>query len=143
MNVELFIGLKIPDTTAITAFYTIERMGYKISKVKREVYYKFNIEGDADKFSKKIGKVDVLVNANKNRYSNKLEKEDGAFYILVKNSDDKCEDLLNTLHKLGLSEIKSIEKGVLWALFVDSKEIAKEITDNLLYNENYQEIEIL
>lgn len=142
-KVELFVGLKIPDTTAITTFHTIERMGYKINKVKREVYYKFNIDGDAEKFSEKIGKVDVLVNVNKNRYSNKLEKEEGAFYILVKDSDDKCEGLLKTLHKLGLEEIKSMEKGVLWALYVDSKEIAKEIAEKLLFNENYQEIEIL
>lgn len=140
---ELFVGLKIPDTTAITTFHTIERMGYKIEKVKREIYYKFNIEGDSEKFSKKIGKVDVLVNANKNKYSLKLEKEEGAFYVLVKDSDDRCFGLLKTLHKLGLEEIKSMEKGVLWALFVDSEKIAKEIADKLLHNENYQEAEIL
>lgn len=142
-NVELFVGLKIPDTTAITTFHTLERMGYKVSKVKREIYYKFDIEGNAEKFSKKIGKVDVLVNVNKNKYSLKLEKEEGAVYILVKDSDDKCEGLLKTLHKLRLKEIKGMEKGVLWALYVDSKKIAKEIAENLLYNENYQEIEIL
>lgn len=143
MSVELFVGLKIPDTTAITTLHTIEKMGYKVNKVKREIYYKFDIEGDAGKFSKQIGKVDVLVNANKNKYSTKLEKEEGAFYVLVKDSDDKCEGLIKTLHKLGLSEIKSMERGVLWALFVDSEKIAKEVAEKLLYNENYQEIEIL
>jgi len=142
-KVELFVGLKIPDTTAITTFHTIERMGYKIEKVKREIYYKFNIDGDSENFAKKVGKIDVLVNANKNKYSYKLEKEEGVFYILVKDSDDKCEGLLNTLHKLGLAEIKSMEKGVLWALHVDSLETAKEIAEKLLYNKNYQEIEIL
>ena len=142
-KVELFVGLKIPDTTAITTFHTIERMGFSVSKVKREIYYKFNIEGDAEKFSKKVGKVDVLVNANKNKYSNRLEKEEGAIYVLVKDTDDKCEGLLKTLHKLGLSEIKSMEKGVLWALFVESEKVAKEIADKLLHNENYQEISIL
>ncbi len=160
MKIELFVGLKIPDTTAITTFHTIEKMGYKIKKVKREIYYKFNVDEDAEKFCEKIGKVDVLVNANKNKYSIKLEKlsnesekgleklntflkEEGAFYILVKDSDDKCEGLLKTLHKLGLEEIKSMEKGVLWALHVDSEKIAKEIAEKLLFNENYQEIEIL
>ena len=43
MNAELFVGLKIPDTTAITAFHTIERMGYKIKNLKRNIYYKFDI----------------------------------------------------------------------------------------------------
>lgn len=142
-NVELFVGLKIPDTTAITTFHTIEKMGYKVDKLKREIYYKFNVKGDADKFASKIGKVDVLVNANKNKHSTKLEKEESAVYILVKDSEDKCENLLKTLHKLGLKEIKSMEKGVLWALYVDSEKIAKEIADKLLHNENYQEVEVL
>lgn len=140
---ELFVGLKIPDTTAITTFHTIERMGFSVEKIRREIYYKFGIDEDAEKFSGKIGKVDVLVNANKNKYSDKLEKEEGAFYILVKDMDDKCESLIKTLHKLGLSEIKSMERGVLWALYVDSLETAKEIAEKLLYNENYQEIEVL
>ncbi|MBW2974525.1 hypothetical protein KY366_02305 [Candidatus Woesearchaeota archaeon] len=140
---ELFVGLKIPDTTSITTLHTLEKMGYKIKKVKREIYYSFDIEGNAKEFTKKIGKVDVLVNANKNKYSIKLEKEEGAFCILVKDIGDKCKSLLETLHKLGLEEIKSMEKGVLWALYVDSEKTAKEIAGKLLYNENYQEIVML
>ena len=62
MSSELFVGLKIPDTTAITTFKTIKKLGYNISKLKREIYYKF--EGED---SEKLGKVDVLINANKNK----------------------------------------------------------------------------
>ncbi len=147
-KIELFVGLKIPDTTAITTFHTIEKMGYnEIKKVKRDIYYKFEIEGDAEGFAKKIGKVDVLVNANKNKYSTKLEKEEGVVYVLVKDSDDKHEGLLHTLkERLGLTEIKSIEKGVLWALYIDSDkkdEIAQEIGNKLLHNENYQDMKIV
>jgi len=134
---KLFVGLKIPDTTAITTFHTIEKMGYSIKGVKREMYYEF----DSD-FSDKVGNVDVLVNANKNKFSLKLEKEEGAVYILVKDTDDKCSGLMKTLYKLGF-DIKKMEKGILWALFVDSEEIAKEIASKLLFNDNYQEIEIL
>ena len=134
---KLFVGLKIPDTTAITTFHTIERMGYSIKGVKREMYYEF----DSD-FSDKVGNVDVLVNANKNKFSLELEKEEGAVYILVKDTDDNCEGLMKTLHKLGF-DVKKMEKGVLWALFVESPDIAKEIASKLLFNENYQEIEIL
>jgi phosphoribosylformylglycinamidine (FGAM) synthase PurS component len=142
-KVELFVGLKIPDTTGITAFHTLESMDYDIKKLKRLIYYKFDVDGDADKFAKKVNKVDVLVNANKNTFANKLNKEDGAFYVMVKDIGDKCEGLLSTLkHRLGLKEIKSMEKGVLWALFVDSEEKAKEIAKKLLYNENYQEIKV-
>jgi len=141
--VELFVGLKIPDTTAITAFHTIEKMGCKdVKKVKREIYYKFEIEGDAEKFKNKIGKVDILVNANKNKFTNELQKEENATYILVKDTDDRCEGLLHTLqNRLGLKEIKSMERGILWTLYGCSKETAKEIGNKLLHNENYQEME--
>lgn len=143
-KIELFVGLKIPDTTAITTFHTLERLGYDIKKLKRQIYYKFEIDGDKDSFSSKVNKVDVLVNANKNTFSNELKKEESAVYVLVKDRDDKCEGLLSTLKdRLGLKEIKSMEKGVLWALFVDDEEKAKEIAKKLLYNENYQEIMLL
>jgi len=140
--IELFVSLKIPDTTGITAFHAIEKMGYKISKLKREIYYKF--EGDEKAFASKIGKVDILVNANKNKFHHKLEKEEGFVYILVKDIEDDCSLLLHTLQeRLGFSEIKKMEKGVLWALKVESEEIAKEIATKLLFNENYQEMKIL
>src|SRR3989338_4653807 len=75
-SIELFVGFKIPDTTAITAFHTIEKLGYsELKKLKREIYYKFYITGNADKFSKKIAKTDILVNANKNNYRVKKEGE--------------------------------------------------------------------
>ncbi len=142
-KVELFVGLKIPDTTAITTLHTIEKMGYNVKKVKREFYYKFDIDGDKENLKKKIGKVDILVNANKNKYSTELEKED-AVYILIQEIDDECESLLTTLRdRLGFTEIKKMEKGVLWILDIDSKEKAKEIAEKLLYNEHYQNYKIL
>jgi phosphoribosylformylglycinamidine (FGAM) synthase PurS component len=140
--IELFVSLKIPDTTAITTFHTIERMGYKVEKVKRELYYKFEVEGNEKKVAEKIGKVDVLVNANKNKYSNKLEREEGAVYVLVKDTEGDNSGLFTTLHKLGLNGIKSVEKGVLWALFMEEED-AKEVADKLLHNENYQDIKVL
>jgi len=142
-TVELFVGLKIPDTTAITTFHVLRRLGYPIDKLKREIYYKFEIESDPQRFSEKVGKVDVLVNANKNKFSTTLQKEEGAFKILVKDINDNCEGLLKTLHKLGLNEIKGMKKGVLWTLYVDSIKTANDIAEKLLYNKNYQEIEIL
>jgi len=147
-NVELFVDLKIPDTTAITTLHTIERMGYKdVKNIKRETYYKFIVEGDSDKFAKKVGKVDVLVNANKNKFTNSIEKEDFAVHILVKDIDCGCDALLHTLKgRLGLKEIERMETGFLWTLYIDSPnaaDIALEIAKKLLYNENYQDIEVL
>jgi len=144
---ELFVGLKIPDTTAITALDTIKKVGYAIKQLKRTVYYKFIVKGDKEKFEKKIGKIDVLVNTNKNKYSINLEKERGAVYILVQDIDDRCENLLVVLReRLGITEIKSMERGVLWTLFIDSNQkekIIKKIGNYLLHNENYQKMKVM
>lgn len=144
-EVELFVGLKIPDTTAITTFHTLEKIGYKqLKKVKRELYYKFEIDGNKDEFIEQISKVDILVNANKNNFRTELEKEDNAVRILVKETDDNCESLLNTLkNRLGFAQINKIEKGVLWTLHEVDKQTAEDITKKLLYNEHYQDYSIL
>jgi len=157
-SIELFVGFKIPDTTAITAFHTIEKLGYsELKKLKREIYYKFYITGNADKFSKKIAKTDILVNANKNNYRVKKEGEQinresedlEKIHILVKDIGDSGVGILKTLReRLGLKEINKMEKGIFWTLFFDcgrerAGEIAGEISKKLLYNENYQECRIL
>ncbi len=142
--VELFVGLKIPDTTAITALHTLQRMGYDIKKLKRQVYYRFDVKGDAERFAKKANNVDILVNANKNTFSNHIDIEEGAVYVIVKDRGDTCQGLISTLtDRLGLKGINSMERGVLWVLFVDSEEIAREIANNLLHNENYQQFQII
>ena len=142
MKIDLFVGLKIPDTTAITTLHTIEKMGYKeLKKVKRELYYSFEIEGNEQEFINKISKIDILVNANKNNFRTKVKEEENASTILVQDIDDNCLGLLSTLkEKLGLKEIKSMEKGVLWTLYFDkkNKDIAIKITKDLLVNDNYQ-----
>ncbi len=148
-EVELFVGLKIPDTTAKTAFHTLERMGFKQLKgLERKDYYKFSIEGDEKDFKRKISKVDILVNTNKNNFDFSL-KEKNNINVLVKNTDDG-PGLLETLkERLGFKNIKKIKKGVLWVLEIDAlnkrvaEEIAAKIAEGLLMNENYQEFCIL
>ena len=135
---ELIVRLIISDNTAVTAFYTLEKMGHKLKGLKRENYYKFYVDGNEKEFIKKIGKVDILVNYNKNSYTIKKpdEKfEDNNFInirILVKNIDDNAFSLLSTLkERLGFKNIKKIEKGVLWTLSFDSAENAKNQTEEI------------
>ena len=148
-QIELFVGLKIPDTTAITAFHTLERMGYKqLKNLQRKDYYKFNIEGSEKDFKDKISKVDILINANKNNFEFELKKENKKNFninVLIKNIDN-VSGLLSTLReRLGFKNIKKIERGVLWILNIlakDKKEeekIAEKIKKDLVMNENYQE----
>ncbi|MBS3102462.1 hypothetical protein J4458_03370 [Candidatus Woesearchaeota archaeon] len=116
---ELFVSLKVPDNVAITAFHTLERMGYKkLKKLERKGYYKFDFFGDIKKFQSEISKVDILINANKHQLSFELEKNNKKnnikkINILVQDLDDG-KGLLSTLkNRLGFKNMKNAEKGVL------------------------------
>ena len=148
-TVEMIVGLKVPDNTAVTALQTLQKIGFnKIINVKREDYYKFLIEGDENKFKEKICKVDILVNANKHS-NNFLIQKDTTTKILVKNINDDGSEILSTLkNRLGFKNIKKVEKAILWSLSIDADEkearkIAEKAAKELLVNENYQEYEVL
>ena len=148
-TVEMIVSLKVPDTTAITAHQTLQKIGFnKINNVKREDYYKFLIEGDIEKFKNQICKVDILVNANKHFFNFSIQKDNNV-KILVKNINDDGSGILATLkNRLGFKNIKKVEKAVLWSLNIDSDEkeakmIAEKAAKELLVNQNYQEYEIL
>ena len=158
-TIEMLVSLKVPDNVAITAFNTLKRMGYnELVKLERADYYKFEISGDKSKFRKDISGADVLVNANKHKLSFSLEKSNNE-----KQENKKCSykpvnilvhdigngaGLLATLkERLGFSNIKRAEKGVLWAMRfngnADAEKTAIDITKNLLMNENYQNFKII
>ena len=148
-TVEMVVSLKVPDTTAITALQTLNKIGFnKIKDVKRAEYYKFSVEGDAEKFKEKICKVDILVNANKHS-CDFIIKKDSNVKILVKNINDDGSSILSTLkNRLGFKDIKEAEKATLWELAIDadeneSRKIADKAAKELLVNENYQEYMIL
>lgn len=148
-TVEMTVSLKVPDTTAITALQTLQKIGFrKIKDVKRADYYKFIVESDANKFKDKICKADILVNANKHFFKFEVNN-DNAVKILVKNINDGESGILSTLkNRLGFKEIKKIEMATLWSLTIEAKEneakaIAEKAAKELLVNENYQEYEVI
>ena len=148
-TVEMIVTLKVPDTTAITALQTLQKIGFgKIKDVNRSDYYEFLIEGDEEKFKERISKVDSLVNVNKHLFSFEIKK-DACINILVKNINDGGSGILSTLkERLGFSGIKKAEKAVLWSLSIDAekneaKKIAEKAAKELLVNENYQEYEVI
>lgn len=148
-TVELVVSLKMPDTTAITALQTLQKLGFaKIKDVKRYFYYKFSVEGNEEDFRNKISKVDILVNANKHSFAFGIN-QDGYAKVLVKNTDDDCSGLLSTLkNRLGFNGIKKAESAVMWGLLIDENEkergkIAEKAAKDLLANENFQEFTII
>jgi phosphoribosylformylglycinamidine (FGAM) synthase PurS component len=153
-NTELIVSLKVPDNVAITAFNTLRRMGYKLKRLERADYYRFDVKGNLEDFKEKISNTDILVNANKNKYnfgldSNKKIKDNNYKKINILVQDiDNGDGLLSTLReRLGFANIKKLEKGILWTMHFDkkaqAKKIAVDITKNLLMNDNYQKYRIL
>lgn len=148
-TVEMVVSLKMPDTTAITALQTLQKLGFnKIKDVKRHFWYKFSVEGNLEDFKNKISKVDTLVNANKHTFDFEIKK-DNYVKILVKNTDDGGSGLLSILKdRLGFNNLKKVESAVMWGLLIDGNEkeagkIAEKAAKDLLANENYQEFTIL
>ena len=149
---ELFISLKVPDNVAITAFHTLERMGYsQLKKLERKDYYRFEFSGDKKRFEREISQVDILVNANKHRFSFSLgtgiKNNESSVNVLVQDLEDGSGLLKTLKERLGIKGIKKMEKGVLWTMYfasiMDAENIATGITKSLLMNENYQKFRVL
>jgi len=144
-KIKMFVGLKIPDTTCITAFNTLKKMGLEIEDMQREDYYEFEWLRESEDFIKNIQEVDILVNANKN-YSKAFEYDkvpkDDFVWIVVKEKE-KNIGLLSTLQeRMGFHDIADMHKGTLWK-FKASKEMAERAVKELLFNKHYQEYEFL
>src|SRR3989344_3334825 len=124
-TIEMVVGLKVPDNTAITTLQTLQKIGFNdIKDIKKSDYYKFSIEGDEQKFREKISKVDILVNVNKHSCDFSISRNN-ATKILVRNiNDDGISSLLTLKNRLGFSNIKKIEKTTLWSLTIDDEKNA-------------------
>ena len=143
--VEMLVGLKIPDSTALSARQALHEMGFRqLMGLARYAYYSFDVEGSADQFRKKISGVDILVNANKHSVSFAMPKE--GIRALVRDREQPI-GLMNTLReRLGMGEIKTMDAGTLWAFSIDGKnqkEAAKRMTEELLVNPHYQDYVIV
>ncbi len=136
--IELLVGLKIPDTTAITTFHKMKELGYKITKLSRLVYYKFDVGCEIEKFQKKIVNTDILVNSNKNT-SKTLSGMNIPKSVLIQSIENDCDGILETLKKLGFDSIRSMSQGILWTFDASEEEIQKA-TEDLLYNKHYQKV---
>ena len=151
MKIHLSVKLKIPNTTAITAFHTLQKMDFReVRKVERYDFYEFDVLRDAEKFMKEIVKVDILVNANKHVAEickAGEEPKEGGVKLLVVDKGENASGLLSTLReRLGFFDIASMRKGVLWKLSIEGsnqKQIAEKIAKELLHSPHYQEYSIL
>ena len=152
-EIEMMVSLVIPDNTAITAANALRKMGYtKLLNLRRESFYRFSFDGDIPSFEKKVGKIDTLVNYNKNRAE--FKKPDEKFFdnrprILIQNLGDSGKTLCHSLKSsFGLKSLKKVETGILWTFAIDDKldnitPMAWEMARKLLFNKHYQNAQIL
>ncbi|HIH05049.1 TPA: hypothetical protein HA372_01045 [Candidatus Woesearchaeota archaeon] len=139
-TVEMLVGLKIPDGTALSAKQALREMGFaELGGLARYAYYSFDIEGDAGQFREKISDADILVNANKHTVSFEVPTE--GINVLVQDKE-KPIGLMNTLReRLGMKEIRGMDAGTLWVLSIEGnarKESARKMAEELLANVHYQ-----
>jgi phosphoribosylformylglycinamidine (FGAM) synthase PurS component len=156
MEIEMTVRLLVPDTTAITAFHTLEKMGISsVRRLRREDYYRFEASGDFDKVAGQLSKVDVIVNANKHRCRAVRPGEGygegfpgiSTAWVLVKEEGGGSDDsLLSTLRdRLGISCVSRVERGVLWTIGIDTpyrkdaEMAAREAAEGLLSNKHFQQ----
>ncbi len=148
-KVELYVGLKVADNTALTAFHALQRLGFKeLKSLKRYQYYAFGIDGDEQAFKKDIVNVDILVNSNKNTASfglGNMLKAGNSSSVLVREIGDSCSGALKTLQEgLGIKGIQKMERGIVWVMAFSEQvkepdKGAEEVAKCLLYNPHYQE----
>jgi len=138
MKITMFVKLVVPDNVAITAKRTLKGMGFELEHLDRYDYYEFDAEID---IHEKLSKVDILANANKHKVL--FDAPDG-INILATDRDDSSESLLNTLKvRLGLKDITSVKRGILWSFHGCNREDAEKMTRELLINEHYQDYKII
>ncbi len=158
-DIELTVSLKIPDTTAITAFRALQKMGItELKRLKRDDYYKFRADSDDfGKVAEELGKTDIIVNANKHSHHVKpagkpfpAERDDlVSIRVLVKDIQNSGPGLMSVMReRLGMKYIGSAETGVLWTMGFGCErdrawKLARDIGNKFLANLNYQEATFL
>lgn len=157
-DIDMTVGLKIPDTTAITAFKALQRMGIKeLKSLKRHQYYRFRVSGDPSSAAEQLGRTDIIVNANKNTFFTKpagdpFPQEDTGLFtirVLVKDLENSDRGLPQVMRqRLGMGFVESAETGVLWTMGFDAErerawKIARDLGNRFFANLNYQEARFL
>lgn len=152
-TVELVVGLKIPDVTALTAGNAIRRrLGYEdvLSSLERADYYRIEIDVDdrekAEAIAREIAEdTNLFVNPNKHTYHIQFPEDRGAnanvdgewlVNVLVTSPDDSSGDgIASALNgRLGYTQVSDVETGVLWTMRIraagedEAREIAESIT---------------
>jgi len=122
---ELLISTIITDNEAASVEKCIRGLGVD-AKVKKYVHFEIDMSGGLD-----IGTIistDVLFNPSK-EYIAKTKEESGVYRFLVRNKDDIVgQSLAQALRdRFELSDLKSIKRGIVWEVKINSHSIKKDV----------------
>ena len=152
ISVELVVGLKIPDVTALTAANAIRRrLGYDeaLESLERADYYRIDLNVDERDLAEKLARemaeqTNLFVNPNKHMYDVRFPDDHGAnvqddgvwvVNVLVTSPDDSSGDGIASAltGRLGYDQVESVETGVLWTmrLRAESEEQAREVAESI------------
>ncbi|MFO7946648.1 MAG: phosphoribosylformylglycinamidine synthase subunit PurS [Armatimonadota bacterium] len=158
--VELYVELKIPDVTALSAAGTLRRrLGYDdvLRELKRGDFYRISLDVDSedeavDMVQDMAENTNIFVNPNKHSFSvfaghhNSVaidDSTDTAVNVLVIDpASGSGEAILNALQgRLGYGDVvKQVVTGTLWTLVLDVEDAAdaKEITEEIAVTRSRQ-----
>jgi phosphoribosylformylglycinamidine (FGAM) synthase PurS component len=152
ISVELVVGLKIPDVTALTAGNAIRRrLGYEdiLSSLDRADYYRIDLDvadrETAEQLTREMAEdTNLFVNPNKHVYEVRFPEDRGAnanqdgewlVNVLVTNPDDSSgEGIASALSgRLGYDDVVSVATGVLWSMRIiaDSEDAARDVAEDI------------
>ena len=160
ITVELVVGLKIPDVTALTAGNAIRRrLGYEdvLSSLDRADYYLIDLDVDdreaADTLVREMAEdTNLFVNPNKHVYELRFPEDRGAnanvdgewlVNVLVTSPDDTSgEGIASALQgRLGYEQVAGVGTGVLWSMRIkaDSEASAREVAENITVTRSHNQ----
>lgn len=152
ITVELIVGLKIPDVTALTAANAIRRrLGYAdaLEVLERADYYRIELDvpdrAAAEQLVREMAEnTNLFVNPNKHTYEIRFPEDhgdggadDGRYVVNVLVTipeDTSGASILSALRRHhGYTSVNRVDTGVLWTmhLIADSEEQARAMAEDI------------
>ena len=138
-SIEFIVDLIITDNEAETLQVALNQLGFNDNiKVRRFTHWEVGASKQSDELVDQLIKSNELLNTNKETpYINDRSNLQATSYkLLARYKDDFVgQAKLDTLNnRLGIKEVKSVKKGVLWEIECSEEVWQKILESNILYN---------
>ncbi|MBI4049563.1 MAG: phosphoribosylformylglycinamidine synthase I [Candidatus Doudnabacteria bacterium] len=136
---EMLVDLIITDNEAESLQTTLEQSGLRGLKVKRFTHWELGIDDrrNFEKLSRELIASGEILNTNKETaYLDRSRLFDNTKTILVRDNEDFIGQgkLAVINHRLGINEINSVKRGVVWQINASDADWDKILQSNILFN---------